>query len=242
MALMAYFLIAETAKMVKGIRSTFLPSCLLLAAALLGNVRPSLALTLQIEADNDFALFSGTETTIERLLYQNDAVLGGQFSVGPITTVSPQATDTYFWLLAMDGGSAADVSGFINGVDITSVSGVEMSDDISSFLTGFNNADVSSGLYDALLDDVQAGLNATTFGSVTTGTGYTSGFTILDAFLFGENEARLFKLQASSFSPAKTPSASVPAPLPLLGAAAAMRWSRRLRQRSRASAIASSQG
>src|SRR4051794_33930856 len=86
--------------------------------------------TIKIVADNDFALFAGTDTAVTRLIYQNDEAWPTQIAVASSLNFSLLPAETTFYLLGMGGGGEENISGTLNNVDITSIS-VLMSSDLS---------------------------------------------------------------------------------------------------------------
>jgi len=150
---------------------------------------------MSIVADNDFAVFSGDATNINNILYQNNVGWGAQ--IGNLSTLSftLAAGDNKFYVLGMGGGGQEDISGLINGVNMTSVS-VSMSSNLTSYLSGYNASAVAAGTYNASLTDVQnafsnvswsdAASNLNTTQTVIQRAGYGSGFAFsnLNAHLF----------------------------------------------------------
>jgi hypothetical protein len=72
----------------------------------------------------------------------------------------------------MGGGGVENISGTINGIDMTSLSDVSMSSDLAPYLTGylsegFADPSVADGSYDASLADVQTALSNLTWGPTT---------------------------------------------------------------------------
>ena len=92
--------------------------------------------SLQIIADNDFAIFGGTSTSINSLIYQNDFSWPDQLNNLSSFTFGLQPGDTTFYVLGMGGGGVENISGTVNGVDMTSIT-VLMSSDLAPFLTGY---------------------------------------------------------------------------------------------------------
>jgi hypothetical protein len=166
--------------------------------------------TMQLIADNDFAVFAGTESGITRLIYQNDVGWPSQLAVLSTLNFTLQSGETTFYLLGMGGGGVEEnISGTMNGVDITQLDDpVEMSSDISLFLADYQNQNqgtgtLETGEYDASLSDVQAAFSSVTWAAPTvnntqtvitqspTGQGYS----------FSTGTARLFKVAVTSVIP-----------------------------------------
>jgi hypothetical protein len=164
----------------------------------------SIIYTLQIVADNDWALFGGTATSVTSLIYQNNAGWPGQISAASSQTFSLQPGETVFYLLGMGGGGQENISGTVNGVDITSPSvHVLMSSDLSSQLTGYDLGAVAAGTYDASLADVQAAFAGLTWGPPVLNT--TDTVIVLAApnqigFDFADSTAHLFQFSAAEVS------------------------------------------
>src|ERR1700722_7233058 len=108
---------------------------------------------IQIVADNDFALFAGTDDSVTRLIYQNDESWPGQIAAASAQSFTLLPDETTFYLLGMGGGGDKNISGTLNGIDITSIP-VQMSSDLSSQLTGYDLDLVAAGTYNASLADV----------------------------------------------------------------------------------------
>ena len=158
------------------------------------------AFTLKMVGDNDFAVFSGTSTAINSLLYQNNDIWMSQIPNLSTLNYSLPAGDTMFYVLGMGGGRQENISGLVNGVNMTSPSvAVLMSQDIKSYLTGYNFATVTNGTYNATLTDVQTAFSNAIWGATVLNTtdivinaaGFGSGFS------FGEKTAHLFGFNAS---------------------------------------------
>jgi hypothetical protein len=184
-----------------------------MAAVLLGltfgsvvNARASVTFTLSIVADNDFAVFAGTSTGITTLLYQNDAEWSNQISsLSTLTFTLPEGTTT-FYILAMGGGGQENIQGYVNGVDITTISGVEVSSDLGSLLTNWSTASVAggtveAGTYDASLSDVQSAFSSLTWSdaSSTEGAGTVTSLSGFDTgYEFDSSTAHLYSFSISS--------------------------------------------
>ncbi len=113
------------------------------------------SLFMQIIADNDFALFGGTASSVNDLIYQNDVSWPAQLDNLSTISFDLQPGDTTFYLLGMGGGGEENISGTVNGVDITTIN-VSMSSDIGPYLAGYEpRRPVADGSYSADLYDVQ---------------------------------------------------------------------------------------
>jgi hypothetical protein len=124
---------------------------------------------MQIVADNDFAVFAGTSNSVTELLYQNNYSWPDQIANLSTLSFDLQNGETTFYLLGMGGGGEENISGTINGVDITTISDILMSSDMGPDLTGYeaqsNGGTVADGTFDASLSDVQAALAFLTWGA-----------------------------------------------------------------------------
>lgn len=146
------------------------------------------AFTISMVADNDYAIFGGTSTSITSLLYQNDVSWYTQVANISAQNFALGAGEDTFYVLAMDGGGSADISGEVNGVNITDVSvGAEVSGNVASALSGYNPGQVASGIYSVTLSMAQTALAAAgpfvsaqpfinTTNTVITSSGFGSGF------------------------------------------------------------------
>ncbi len=133
--------------------------------------------SMQIVADNDFAVFAGTASGVTELLYQNDYSWPDQIANLSTLSFDLQNGETTFYLLGMGGGGQENISGMVNGVDITAINDVLMSSDIGPYLTDFeaqsSGGTVADGTFDASLSDVQAAFSSLTWGSPSPNTSDT---------------------------------------------------------------------
>jgi hypothetical protein len=183
-------------------------------------IRANAQFSMQIVADNDFAVFGGTATSINDLIYQNDFSWPSQLANLSTLTFNLQPGDTTFYLLGMGGGGQENISGTINGIDITSLGDVSMSSDLSSYLTGYLVSDgnggftpalsVAYGTYDASLADVQTAFPGLTWGSPAIN--YTDAVIQSSpnrvGFDFAPSTARLFSFDAGDVGVTAVPEPS----------------------------------
>ena len=156
--------------------------------------------TISMVADNDFAIFSGTSTSINSILYQNNVGWPSQITALSTLSFTLGAGDDTFYVLGMGGGGFEEnISGEVNGVNMTDPSvSVSMSSDLSASLAGYSSSLVAAGTYNASLADVQAAFSGLTWGaptvnssqSVIVAAGFGQGFT------FSSNKAHLFSFDA----------------------------------------------
>ena len=189
-------------------------SSLILATAALGSVNAN-AFSISMVGDNDYAIFSGTSTGINNLLYQNNVNWYAQVANVSSLNFTLAAGDTMFYVLGMGGGGQENISGTVNGVDMTSVS-VSMGSNINSFLSGYNLTTVENGTYNANLADVQTGFANTTWGAPVINTTdiviqYAPNKT---GFHFDHGTAHLFRFNAQDVGVETVPE---PGSLALLG-------------------------
>ena len=179
------------------------------------------AFTIKMVADNDYAIFSGTSSSINSILYQNNVVWNDQLRAISTQSFSLANGDDTFYVLGMGGGGQENISGLVNGVNMTDPSvSVSMSSNINSFLTGYNATAVTNGTYNVSLADVQTALANLTWGSPTVATNETvinaSGFG--SGFRFEDQQAHLFRFNAASVNVPTTP-VSEPATFAIFGVA-----------------------
>ncbi len=203
-----------------------------LCAASAANATP---FDIKMVADNDFAIFSGTSTSINNLLYQNDVVWTTQIASLSTLSFNLASGDDTFYVLGMGGGGQENISGEVNGVNMTDPSvSVSMSSNIASFLTGYNASAVANGFYDALLSDVQTAFSSASWSSASSNLNSTE--TVIQAGGFGSGyrfdhmTAHLFAFDAGDVNVPTVPNTSVsePSTFALLGlGVAALGFSRR---------------
>jgi len=155
--------------------------------------------SIKMVADNDFAIFGGTATGINDLLYQNNSIWTTQIPNLSTLTFTLPTTDTMFYVLGMGGSGNENISGLVNGVDMTSVP-VSMSSDIRSYLTGYNLSTVSDGTFNVNLADVQAAFPQLTWGSPilnTTDEVITAAAPNKKGFHFADSTAHLFAFSSA---------------------------------------------
>jgi len=184
--------------------------------------------SMQIVADNDFAVFAGTATSVTTLLYQNDYSWPDQIANLSTLSFDLQNGETTFYLLGMGGGGQENISGTVNDVDITTISDILMSSDIGPYLTGYeaqsSGGTVADGTFDASLTDVQAAFSSLTWGPPTPN---TSDAVIQLAspngvgFDFPSQTAELFSFSTADVGVTATPEPSATGLL-LVGAGMAM--------------------
>ena len=207
---------------ISGILEQIMKKITLVASLLVGLMSMSSAsatpFNISMVADNDFAIFSGTSTSINNLLYQNNVDWPSQINILSTLQFNLAAGDDKFYVLGMGGGGAEEnISGLVNGVNMTnsSVSAL-ISTDLSSYLTNFsdnNYSAVVSGTYNALLDDVKEAFDNITFSSAASSINTTqtvinqSGFG--SGFIFGTQTAHLFSFDAVEVGVAPVPEPSI---------------------------------
>lgn len=187
---------------------------LFLATAAIGSANAS-SFSISMVGDNDFAIFGGNASGINTLLYQNNDVWMTQIPNLSTLTFSLAAGDTMFYVLGMGGGGQENISGTVNGVDMTSAP-VSMSSDIQSFLTGYNLSTVTAGTFNVNLADVQTAFPLMTWGAPIINTTdiviqYSPNKT---GFHFDHATAHLFRFNASDVGVETVPE---PASLALFG-------------------------
>lgn len=100
--------------------------------------------TLQIVADNDFAVFAGNSTNINRKIYQNLVGWDQQIINAASLTFDFLTGEDTFYILAIDYGGPADISGKINSYNIADLvsndaSKIKISTNILSSLSSYQS-------------------------------------------------------------------------------------------------------
>lgn len=136
------------------------------------------AVTVQIVADNDFAVYAGNDSSISRAIYQNEVIWNSQLAAASSFSFDLEPGETVFYLLAMGGGGDENISGKINGINIVKIfqddpTTVSRSNPIETFLSSYNTGTVSNGSYTPTLSSVQAALAEAIWGAPETVTGAT---------------------------------------------------------------------
>lgn len=159
------------------------------------------AFSISMVGDNDFAIFSGTSTGINHILYQNNVTWMAQIPALSVLNFALPTGDTKFYVLGMGGGGPEEnISGTVNGVNMTAASvSVLMSQDIRSFLTGYNDGDVANGTYNVNLADVQTAFSQLVWGAPDLNTSQTvivaGGFG--SGYRFNTSTAHMFSFNAA---------------------------------------------
>jgi hypothetical protein len=164
-------------------------------------------------ADNDFAVFAGTSTSITELLYQNDYTWSEQLSSLSTLNFSLQPGETTLYVLGLGGGGQENISGTINGVDITSIPTL-ISSDIGPYLTDYENQNqpggaVETGAFDVSLNDVQIALPSLTWSDASVDINDSDGVIQQSpdgiGYDFPSSTAHLFQIDASSLGVTAVP-------------------------------------
>ena len=159
--------------------------------------------TIEMVADNDFAIFSGTDTGINNLLYQNDVRWSSQVNSISSLTFDLAAGDNMFYVLAMGASGNENISGLVNGVNMTDASvSVDKSSDVSSYLSNYRSSlySVENGSYNAQLSDAQTALPHLTWSDASSSivsSPYVISVSGFDhGFEFATQTAAMFRFKA----------------------------------------------
>lgn len=199
-------------------RSATIVAFLLCGYAITGSLRAS-DQTIQLIADNDFAVFAGTSTSVTRILYQNDVAWPDQIAAATSFSITLQGAEDTIYVLAMGGGGAEEnLSGQINGVNIAMLylqnsADVQASSNVAPYLSNYNvGNNVALSTYEVQLSEVQNALNELDWGAPT----INSSQTVIEqnpysdglGFSFPTGNAVLFKFTAENLN-IPEPSAAV---------------------------------
>lgn len=188
----------------------------LLAAALLAGgfnrAAGQTVFTMQIIADNDFVVFAGTSNAVTRLVYQNTNGWPDQLVILGNFTFTLEPGETKFYLLGMGGGGPENISGTINGVELTRIP-VVVSSDVGPWLTGYQSVEgyyaTQEGFFDVILSDVQAALPSLVWSDassrITTGEYVISQSPNGIGFYIETVTANLFMVDAEDLAVSATP-------------------------------------
>jgi PEP-CTERM motif len=140
----------------------------IIAPVVFATTTVSNAQTVQLIADNDYALFAGTVSSIDRLIYNNSVVWNNQLVNASSINLNIGPGETYLYILAMGGGAFENVSGKFDGANIVNIfnsnnADIQVSNAIQSSLPSYNLVNVINGTYSVNLSDGQ-----TAFGAVNT--------------------------------------------------------------------------
>ena len=168
--------------------------------------------TIEMVADNDFAIFSGTNTSINNLLYQNDVRWSSQVNSISSLTFDLAAGDDVFYVLAMGASGNENISGLVNGVNMTDASvSVDKSSDVSSYLSNYTSSlySVENGSYDVTFSDVQTALPELTWSDASSSivsSPYVVSISGFDyGFEFATQTAAMFRFESSYVDVAPVP-------------------------------------
>jgi hypothetical protein len=185
------------------------------AAAALAPVT-SKAYEIGLVADNDFAVLTGTPNSILRMVYQNNVSWPDQINAASSFNLSLTAEEDTIFILVLDGGGEANLSGLINSVNLNTLT-LRISHDISSLIENWtpNNSAVGDGTFNVTSQSVTnlhhaLANNLISFTSVTAGSYETvptlSGFA--PGFGYGSNTAVLLQISASAVNVMPVPEPS----------------------------------
>lgn len=164
------------------------------------------AFTLQIVADNDFAVFTGNSSGINNVLYQSSGTWNTQIDIRQSLDFPMPAGDTEFYVLGMGGGVEENLNGTVNGIDMVTLAGngkVMMSGNLNSFLSNYDLGAVTDGSYNARLIDVQSAYPQMTWNNAFNARNCTATVIVKSAppsgcgFAFSPTNAVLFKFAAA---------------------------------------------
>jgi hypothetical protein len=175
--------------------------------------------SMQLVADNDFAVFAGTTSSITELVYQNNYSWQNQLANLSGMTFTLQPGETTFYLLALGAGGQENISGTINGVDITSIGPVLMSSDVGPSLPGYEGQNstggpVDQGIYGIGLVDAQTALSSPSLTWSAASANINTTDTVIQSspnkigYDFSSGTARLFEFSASSVGVTAVPEPS----------------------------------
>lgn len=115
----------------------------------------------KLVADNDFALFSGTESNIVELLFQNNLTWTQQINNNTQFTYNNTSPNAYFYILALGGGGPQEnISGMINNIKITDINPLWHRFAVNTtVLPGSTAKSIESGTYNVQISDVNKLIN-----------------------------------------------------------------------------------
>jgi len=137
------------------------------------------AATMRIVADNDFAVYVGTAAGITQQVYNNNFVWGTQAGQ-PAFNVTLGVGETHIYILAMGGGGAENMAGVVNGIDITTIAGIQKSANIQPALVtgGYTQTRVEAGMFDPDSFEVAGAVSTTSWTTPTGGDIAKSGVSL----------------------------------------------------------------
>ena len=237
------FPLANSGRMAKflkiGMRTLTSLSCG--AMLLAGAPAARASFTLQIVADNDFAVFAGSPDAVTRVIYHNDVIWNSQLAAASSFTFDLVAGESVFYLLGMGGSGAENISGKINGVNIVKIfqddpNSIVQSNPVETLLTGYDLGAVSNGTYTPALSDVQAALPTASWSPPAIVSGPTVVNSNPEAYINGQpfgfnvpsSQAVLFRFDAANVG---VPTVPEPSTVAMFGFAAVTASLQRRRRR-----------
>lgn len=211
------------------------------ALLLAGATAARASFTVQIVADNDFAVFSGSPDAITRTIYHNGVIWNSQLAAASSFTFDLEPGESVFYLLGMGGSGEENISGKINGVNIVKIfqddpNSIVRSNTVETLLAGYDLGAVSNGTYTPALSDVQAALTSASWSAPSIVSGPTVVNSNPEAYINGQpfgfsvpsSQAVLFRFDAASVG---VPTVPEPGTAAMFGFAAVTAGLQRRRRR-----------
>ena len=143
--------------------------------------------SVKLIVDNDYAAFYGNDSTVTRILNQNNVDWSTQIANASSITISPNAGETYLYVAVMGGGGTEDFGGLLAGLDIIFIPGAQVASGrsplgtatlsspyvrLESFVSGYLSSSVAAGTQNVTVAQMQTALTGISWSSAV---GTTAG-------------------------------------------------------------------
>lgn len=143
--------------------------------------------SVKLIVDNDYAAFYGNDSTVTRILNQNNVDWSTQIANASSITISPNAGETYLYVAVMGGGGTEDFGGLLAGQDIIYIPGAQVASGrsplgtavlsspylkLQSYVSGYSSTAAAAGTQNVTVAQMQTALTGVSWSSAV---GTTAG-------------------------------------------------------------------